>query len=460
MTNAALGTIAADLRLARKEGFWQSRSWRLDQLEGLHRMLSQNITLWERALAADLGKSDIEAHLTEISVLLAEVRLAKRHLWRWLLPVPRPVPAALQPAWAHTVREPFGTVLIVGPWNYPLQLVLAPLIGALAGGNSAVVKPSEHAPATSALLARLAPVYFDQRAVRVVEGDADAASALLDQRWDLIFYTGGGRVAQVVAEAAAKHLTPTVLELGGKSPVYVDASADLAVTARRLLWAKSVNAGQTCIAPDYVLVHERVHDELVHQLRAALHEQLGSAPATNPDFARIVNQGHFDRLLGLLGSGVRAVGGGVNRDDLRIEPTVLTDVAADSPVMQEEIFGPILPLIRVSGVDEAIDFVNARPKPLSLYVYAERQDVWRRFQRETSSGALAVNVSLAHAAVPSLPFGGVGASGMGSYHGRRSFDAFTHEKAVLAKPTKLDTLQLAYPPYTDARRRLLRAIFR
>lgn len=460
MTTAALETLAHDIRTARRGRFWQSRRWRLDQLDGLHRMLSQNITLWEAALAEDLGKSDIEAHLTEISVVLSEVRLAKRNLWHWMLPTPRPVPLTVQPAWAQTVRDPYGVVLIIGPWNYPLQLILAPLVGALAGGNSAVIKPSEHAPATSSLLAKLAPIYFDQRTVRVVEGAVEESTTLLQQRWDLIFYTGGGAVARIVADAAAKHLTPTVLELGGKSPVYVDATADLTVTARRLIWAKTVNAGQTCIAPDYLLVHEQIHDALVAELRDAVHEQLGSAPATNSDFARIVNQGHFERLSALLDDGTRAVGGGTNRDDLRIEPTVLTDVSADSPVMQEEIFGPILPMLSVSGIDEAIDFVNEREKPLALYVYAQDCAVAGRFQRETSSGALGVNVSLAHAAVPGLPFGGVGASGMGSYHGRRSFDAFTHEKAVLRKPTSLDTLQLAYPPYTPEKRRLLRALFR
>lgn len=460
MTATDVHTLADELRARRAPGFWRSRRWRLDQLDGLSSMMSQNITLWEQALAKDLGKSDLESHLTEISVVLEEVRLAKRNLWRWMLPHPKPVPASLQPAWAHTVRDPLGAVLVIAPWNYPLQLSLAPLVGAIAGGNSAVVKPSELAPATSELLARLAPIYLDSRAVQVVEGAVEETTALLEQRWDLIFYTGNGRVARIVAAAAAKHLTPTVLELGGKSPVYVDASANLKVSARRLAWAKSMNAGQTCIAPDYVLVHESVREPFVEEFRQAVLEQLGSAPATNAEYATIVNERHFDRLRGLMDSGTRRVGGGINRDELRIEPTVLTDVDPDSPVMAEEIFGPILPIIDVAGVEEAIDFVTERDKPLALYVYAEEAAVIRRFQRETTSGALGVNVSLAHAAVPGLPFGGVGESGMGAYHGRKSFEAFTHEKGVLAKPTQLDTLQLIYPPHSEGRRKLLRRLFR
>lgn len=460
MTSIALQTVPDDLRAKREAGFWRSRRWRLDQLDGLSSMLSQNITLWERALAADLGKSDIEAHLTEISIVLDEIRLAKRNLWRWTLPNPKPVRLAFQPAWGQTVRDPLGAVLIIAPWNYPLQLALAPLVGSIAGGNSAVLKPSELAPATSELISRLAPVYLDDRAVRVIEGGPEETTELLAGRWDLIFYTGNARVARIVAEAAAKHLTPTVLELGGKSPVYVDRSANLKVTARRLIWAKAMNAGQTCIAPDYVLVDASVHDALVDHLREAIEKQLGVAPATNPEYATIVNERHFDRLRGLLDSGNRSIGGGINRDEYRIEPTVLTEVAADSPVMSEEIFGPILPLLSVEGPDEAIAFINERDKPLALYVYAEDASIVGRFQSETSSGALGVNVSLAHAAVPGLPFGGVGESGMGAYHGRKSFEAFTHEKAVLVKPTQLDTFRLVYPPHGEGQRKLLRAIFR
>ena len=423
-------------------------------------MLTQNISLWQRALETDLGKGEAEAQLTELSVALSEIRGAKRSLWRWMLPSPKPVPLSLQPAYAQTVREPYGVTLVIGAWNYPLQLTVVPMAAALAAGNSVVVKPSEHAPATSALLAKLVPIYLDSRAAQVVEGAVDETTELLEQQWDLIFYTGNGTVGRIIAEAAAKHLTPTVLELGGKSPAYVDASANLLVTARRLLWAKTMNAGQTCVAPDYLLVHKDVRHDFEIALRQAANEQLGQAAAVHPDYSRIVNERHFERLQRLLTQGRVLLGGGVNRDDLKIEPTVMVDVDLDSELMQDEIFGPILPLIEVDDAGAAIDFINDRDKPLSLYVYAENLAVAHRFQQETSSGGLGINVSLAHLAAPSLPFGGVGASGMGAYHGRTSFETFSHEKSVLLKPTQLDTLRVVYPPYTDAKRRLMRLIFR
>lgn len=457
MTTAALETIAHDIRTSRRGRFWQSRRWRLDQLDGLHRMLSQNITLWEAALAEDLGKSDIEAHLTEISVVLSEVRLAKRNLWHWMLPTPRPVPLTVQPAWAQTVRDPYGVVLIIGPWNYPLQLILAPLVGALAGGNSAVIKPSEHAPATSSLLAKLAPIYFDQRTVRVVEGAVEESTTLLQQRWDLIFYTGGGAVARIVADAAAKHLTPTVLELGGKSPVYVDRSADIPAAARRIAWGKWLNAGQTCVAPDYIRVDRAVEAELIDELRRATAEQLGD-PRASPDYSRIINGKHLARLQGLLAGGTAVTGGESDADARYLAPTILTDVDADAPVMQEEIFGPILPVLPVDGVDGFIASMRGRAKPLALYVFARDREVVRRVERETSSGALGVNVVVAQYGAKSLPFGGVGESGMGRYHGRFSFESFSHRKAVLSKPTEIDTLRVIYPPFTELRARITKRI--
>ena len=451
--------LADELRAQRTSRFWCSRAWRLDQLDGISTMLTQNISLWHRALEADLGKSEAEAQLTEISVILGELRTTKRNLWRWMLPSPKPIPLQLQPAYGQTIREPYGATLIIGPWNYPLQLILVPLVGAIAAGNSAVVKPSELAPATSELLAKLLPIYVDGRAVKVIEGAVDETTQLLQQRWDLIFYTGNGKVARIVAEAAAAHLTPTVLELGGKSPAYVDASANLLVTARRLLWAKTMNAGQTCVAPDYLLVHREVRGDFELALRQAADEQLGQAAAVNPDYARIVNERHFERLQNLLRHGRLLFGGGINRDDRKIEPTVLVDVDLDSELMRDEIFGPILPLIEVDDAEGAIAFINERDKPLALYVYTEDLGVSRRFQQATSSGGLGVNVSLAHLAAPSLPFGGVGPSGMGAYHGKASFDAFSHTKSVMVKPTELDTLRFVYPPYGDAKRRIMKLLF-
>lgn len=454
---ASVDGIAAELRAAVTGGHTAPRAYREQQLDALVRMLLQNVSLWERALADDLGKSQVESHLTEISVTVAEARAARRSLRRWMAPTSVIAPVALQPAAARTVPEPLGATLIIAPWNYPLQLALAPLVGAIAAGDAAVVKPSELAPATSRLIARLVPDYLDARSVRVVEGDAAITTELLAQRWDFIFYTGNGTVARIVAEAAAKHLTPTVLELGGKSPVYVHRSADIETAARRIAWGKWLNAGQTCVAPDHVLVDREVEHELVDALRRATAEQLGDA-RTSPDYARIINERHHERVRGLLGSGTVVTGGEADATERYIAPTILTDVADDAPVMQEEIFGPVLPVLPVDGVSGFIRRMRELDKPLALYVFARDRATIRRVERETSSGGLGINVAVAHVGVGALPFGGVGESGMGAYHGRASFEAFSHRKSVLSKPTAIDTLRLIYPPFTEARAALAKRI--
>ncbi|MCR8670318.1 aldehyde dehydrogenase family protein [Agrococcus sp. HG114] len=455
--DAAVDGLAAELREAVTTGVTRPRLYRAQQLDGLIAMLLQHTSRWEAALAADLGKSEIEAHLTEIGLVVSEARAAKRSLRRWMAATPLATPLALQPAFAKTLPEPLGAALIIAPWNYPLQLALAPLVGAIAAGCAAVVKPSELAPTTSALLAELAPQHLDPRSVRVVEGGVDETTALLEQRWDLIFYTGGARVARVVAAAAAKHLTPTVLELGGKSPAYVHRSADIPAAARRIAWGKWLNAGQTCVAPDHIRVDREVADELVEELRRATAEQLGD-PRTSPDFARIVNGRHLERLRGLLASGTAVVGGDVDEADRFVAPTILTDVDDASAVMQEEIFGPILPVLPVDGVDGFIETMRDAEKPLALYVFARDRDAVRRVERETSSGALGINIAVAHAGAAALPFGGVGESGSGAYHGKHSFDAFSHRKAVLSKPTGLDTLRMIYPPFSGRRGRLAKRL--
>ncbi|WP_347756934.1 aldehyde dehydrogenase family protein [Agrococcus sp. ProA11] len=451
--------IADELRLQVTQGLTRRRAYRERQLDALVRMLLQNVSLWEAALAADLGKSEVEAHLSEIAFTVGEAQHARRHLWHWMLPTPVPLQLALQPALGKTVPEPLGATLVIAPWNYPLQLALGPVIGALAAGCSVVLKPSEVAPATSALLARLVPAYLDARSVRVVEGGVPETTALLEQRWDLIFYTGNAQVARIVAEAAAKHLTPTVLELGGKSPVYVHRSADIPTAARRIAWGKWLNAGQTCVAPDYIRVDREVADELVEQLRRATAEQLGDA-RTSPDYSRIINGKHLARLRGLLGGGTVVSGGDVDADERYLAPTILTDVDEDAPVMQEEIFGPILPVLPVDGVDAFIESMHHRAKPLALYVFARDREVVRRVERETSSGSVGVNVVVAHYGAKALPFGGVGESGTGRYHGRYSFDAFSHHKGVLSKPTALDTLRLLYPPFGELRAAFVKRIVR
>jgi aldehyde dehydrogenase (NAD+) len=336
-----------------------------------------------------------------------------------------------------------------------VHLLLLPMVGALAAGNCVVGKPSEVTANVSAALARLVPRYLDRDCVAIVEGGVPETQALLTQRFEHIFYTGNGRVGRVVMEAAAKHLTPVTLELGGKSPTIVDDDVNIDVAARRIAFGKFLNAGQTCVAPDYVLVSRARADELVDRVGNAIHEFYGADPARSPDYARIVNDAHFRRLEGLLSCGTAVVGGESSAGERYIAPTVLRDVDPDSAVMAEEIFGPLLPVLPVADVDEAIRFVNDRDRPLSLYVFSSSPAVQDRVLAETTSGGACVNTTVMHVAVPELPFGGVGASGMGAYHGKASFDVFSHRKSVLSKPARPDP-KIAYPPYTKWKERLIR----
>jgi aldehyde dehydrogenase (NAD+) len=453
-------TVVGRLRAAHATGFTLPLSWRLAQLDAMRRMLDENGAQLEEALGADLGRPGIESFIAEISFVRAELTHARRHLAGWLRPRRVPVPPVALPGSAHTVLEPLGVVLVIAPWNYPLLLCLSPMLGALAAGNCVVLKPSELAPATSAALARLLPHYLDPRAIAVVEGGARVSTELLAERFDSIFYTGGGRTGRLVLEAAARHLTPVTLELGGKSPAYVDDTVDLRAVARRLAWSKFINAGQTCVAPDYVLATPAVAGRLVERLAEAVRDLYGTDPAESADYGRIVNDEHFDRLVGLLPPDGAAVGGESDRARRYIAPTVLADVDRDSAVMREEIFGPILPVVRVAGLDDAIRFVAARDKPLALYVYTEDRAARRQWLRRTSSGGIVFDASIVHLAVPGLPFGGVGASGTGSYHGEHSVSVFSHRKAVLTKPLRPETLSLLMPPFTPIRAALLRRLLR
>lgn len=451
--------LADQLRESQRFG-GASVAWRRAQLEGLRLMLHERGPEFEQALLTDLGKHPVESEITEIGFVLAEIAHALRHITSWMRPRRTRVPLSLWPASARVVSEPLGAVLIIAPWNYPLQLMLAPLVGALAAGNAVALKPSEIAPATSAALAAFIPQYLDAERVVVVEGGVAETTVLLEMRWDHIFFTGNETVARIVAAAAARNLTPTTLELGGKSPAFVDGTSDLAAVAKRLAWSKFVNAGQTCVAPDYVLVTPQSHDRLVAALRVAISDLYGSTPKTSVDYGRIVSAQHTKRLVSLMPKVGAAIGGEVDEKDKYIAPTVITGVGASDPIMRDEIFGPLLPVLTVADAGEAIDFINARPKPLALYVYSSDRSVARRFERGTSSGALDINVGLAHMSVPGLPFGGVGASGMGAYHGERSYELFSHAKAVFSKPLSPDTLSLIYPPYTAAKGRLARGILR
>lgn len=433
-TNPSPADVVAGLRATFATGRTRPLDWRLGQLEALRTLLTEEREAFQQALHEDLGKGPAEAYRTEIGFTLNELDHTVRHLAEWLRPRPAAVPEAFLPAEARAVREPLGVVLVIAPWNYPLQLALAPLVGALAAGNTVLVKPSELAPATSAAIARLLPRYLDPQAVAVVEGAVPETTALLEQRFDHIFYTGNGAVGRIVMAAAARHLTPVTLELGGKSPVVVDSGADLAVTARRIVRGKFLNAGQTCVAPDYVLAVGDTAPALEAELAEAVREAYGEDAAADPEYGRIVNTRHFDRLTALLGDGRTVTGGGFDRESRYLAPTVLADVPPQAPVMRAEIFGPVLPVLAVPDLDAAIAFINERDKPLALYAFTESDATKERLAAETSSGALVFGLPVSHLAVPELPFGGVGESGMGRYHGEYSVDTFSHTKAVLDKP--------------------------
>ncbi|MFG2720229.1 aldehyde dehydrogenase family protein [Streptomyces sp. NPDC048416] len=425
----------ARLRATFRSGRTKPVEWRIGQLRRLRDMLTEHGDDLARALHADLGKSTTEAYRTEVDFTVREIDHTLEHLATWLRPESAPVPAHLGgDATAWTRFDPLGVVLVIAPWNYPVQLLLTPLLGALASGNAVVVKPSELAPATSAAVARLLPRYLDTTAVAVVEGAVAETTALLAERFDHIFYTGNGTVGRIVMRAAAEHLTPVTLELGGKSPAFVDRGADLSVVADRLVRGKFLNAGQTCVAPDYVLTDPETARALEPEFIRAVTAVFGTEPQRSTEFGRIVNERHFDRLSALLDSGRTVTGGATDRADKYIAPTVLADVDPDSPVMREEIFGPILPIVTVRDLDAAIGFINDRDKPLALYAFTESGTTRERLAHETSSGGLGFGLPLAHLTVSDLPFGGVGESGMGSYHGHYSIETFSHRKSVLNKP--------------------------
>jgi aldehyde dehydrogenase (NAD+) len=445
----------AAARAAFDRGVTRPIAWREQQLDALVRLLEEGEDRLLDALASDLGKPRLEGWATDLGVTASEIGYQRKHVAKWAKPRRASLPLTALPGRGRVQPEPLGTVLIIAPWNYPVQLLLEPLAAALAAGNAAVVKPSELAPATSAVLADLLRTHLDD-AVQVVEGGPEVAAELLEQRWDHIFFTGSTHIGRVVAEAAAKHLTPVTLELGGKSPAIVHKSANLAVAGRRIAWGKFLNAGQTCTAPDYVLVDESVQDELIEHIGKAVEDFYGSDPKASDDYARIVNGRHFDRLSGLLSTGgTVALGGQTDADDRYIAPTVLVGTADDAPILQEEIFGPLLPVLPVSSVAQAIDTVNARPKPLALYVFADDDETVDAVLARTSSGGVCVNHTLLHIVPPELPFGGVGDSGQGRYHGRSGFDTFSNLKSVLRKPTRPDPA-LLYPPYTSGKEKIVK----
>lgn len=459
------GEILADVAALRDSfgaGTTRPLEARIAQLDALARGLRAERSRLLKALELDLGKSRTESLITELGVVTQEITHLRKNLRAWLRPERFGPGLLLAPSSGQTRREPLGTTLIISPWNYPVNLALAPLIGAIAGGNTAILKPSEVAPATSAALAHLVRNHLDPAWVRVVEGAVEETTLLLEQRYDLIFYTGNGTVGRIVARAAAEHLTPTVLELGGKSPVFVDEGTDLATTARRIVWGKFTNAGQTCVAPDYLMAARSTLDALVPHLKDAVASMYGRTPQRSRDYGRMVNQKHFDRVFALIDDDKAVLGGtaGADRAERYLPPTILDGVDWDDPVMGEEIFGPVLPLLEVSGPDEAIARINRGEKPLTAYVFSPRTETEERFIAETSSGSLALGHTLAHLGSQTMPFGGIGESGMGKYHGRASLEVFTHAKPVVKKPLRPDTLRLVTPPYRGGKRALLGRLLR
>lgn len=432
-------------------------SWRKRQLERMIAMLEENEAELSEALAIDLGKPAVEGFVTDIAFVIGEVKLMLKNLRRWNRPERVRTPIVALPATSKRIPEPLGVVLVIAPWNYPIQLLLVPAAGAIAAGNAVVMKPSEVSSATSQVLARLVPKYLDPSAVVLVEGGVPETTALLAQRFDHIFYTGNGTVGRVVMRAAAEHLTPVTLELGGKSPTIVHSSADLDVAARRIAWGKWLNAGQTCVAPDYVLVEKSVETALVDRIRRVIGEFYGDDPKSSGSYGRIVSERHFDRLSGLMAGGRVIVGGDTDRTDRYIAPTVLSDVDFESSLMNEEIFGPLLPIVPVNSIRDAITFVTSRPHPLALYVFAEKRSVIDEVLAHTTAGGVTVNGTLMHLTSPHLPFGGVGESGMGAYHGETGVRIFQHRKPVLSRSTRVDP-SLAYPPYTDRKAKIFRKV--
>lgn len=417
---------------------------RIQALNKLRDAVKQNEQRIMDALKQDLNKSEVEAYTSEIGILLEEIRFTLKHLAKWMKP--KKVKTALTHVGSKgkIVPEPYGVALIIAPWNYPFQLALSPLVGAIAAGNTAIIKPSELTPSVSRVIQELLAEAFDPAFVTGIEGAVETTSLLLKQPLDYIFFTGSVNVGKIIMQEAGKQLIPVTLELGGKSPCIVHEDANLDLAAKRIMFGKGMNAGQTCVAPDYLLVHKKVKAQLVEKLREAIYQFYGSNPLESDRYGRIVSERHFTRLVEFLKDGNATVGGGYNKSTLTIEPTVLSEVSWTSDVMQEEIFGPILPMIEYETLDEVIHKVQEKAKPLALYLFTESEDVQNVITERLSFGGGCINDTLMHIATPYLPFGGVGESGTGQYHGKDSFQTFSHFKSMLAQTTKFD-FSFRYP---------------
>lgn len=409
----------------------------------------------EEALRQDLGKSDFEAYMTEVGMTLSELNYVEKHLRSWIKERSVLTPLAHFPAKSFEVPEPYGTVLIMAPWNYPFMLCMEPLIGAIAAGNCCVIKPSAYAPQTSAVIKKILSCIFPEEFVAVVEDGREENIALLEQKFDYIFFTGSKAVGKIVLEKAAKNLIPVTLELGGKSPCIVDETANLKLAAKRLVFGKYLNSGQTCVAPDYLLVQENVKDKFLEYLKYWIDRMFGSEPLKNQDYSRIINEKHYERIMKLIEGETIIKGGYGNKERLFIAPTILDNITEKSPIMQEEIFGPVLPVLTYQYLKEAEDFIKKGEKPLALYFFTGKKQREKKILKEVSFGGGCINDTIIHLATSRMGFGGVGASGMGSYHGKRSFDTFSHTKNIVKRYQGID-LPIRYQPYTSGKKKLLR----
>tara|TARA_B100000965_G_scaffold374788_1_gene366360 strand:- start:239 stop:1618 length:1380 start_codon:yes stop_codon:yes gene_type:complete len=430
-------------------GKTRQEKWRRKQLNALSKLLENHQKEILNALSDDLRKPPTEA-LFEIIAIKQEIKLAQKNLSKWMQLKQVNVPISLRPAQAFVQPDPLGCILIIGPWNYPFSLTLQPLVGAFAAGNTAVLKPSEHAPHVSHLIKKLIEKYFQQNITKVIEGDGQIAANLITQKFDHIFFTGGENIGKKVMEAAAKNLTPVTLELGGKSPAVIIDGANLEVTAKRIIWGKSLNAGQTCIAPDHLLVEHKLFDSLISNLKTSIDDFYGKAPLESKHLGSIINQSQFNRLHHLLKqakiNNQIIYGGECDESEKRISPTLIKIENRTDQLMQEELFGPLLPILSIRNLDEAISDFKYLPKPLALYLFGGNDKEQERIVSMTSSGGVCLNDVVLQAGIPELPFGGIGASGMGKYHGKAGFDNFTHYKSILKRPFWLD-LNFRYPPY-------------
>ena len=450
MTQTRISDIVSNQRQFFSTGATKEIAFRIDKLKSLEQAIEDNKTIIIKALKADLNKPGFEAYF-EIMGVLSEIKYALKNIKAWTKPQKVATPFYQFLSSAQVYTEPLGVVLIIGPWNYPINLMLSPLVGAIAAGNCSILKPSEIAIHTSSVLADIVKKTFDPSFITAIEGGVETSKEILSESFDHIFFTGGTEVGKIVMSAAAQNLTPVTLELGGKSPCIVDDTAHIEYTAKRIVWGKFSNAGQTCTAPDYLLVNRKIKDDLLSSIKKQIRSFYGDTPSRSHSYARIINQRHFSRLSELLKTGELLVGGDANLEELYIAPTVIERVSWEDKVMQEEIFGPILPVLEYTHLSEAITLVNKQPKPLALYFFSSNKKNQELVLQETASGGACINDTVMQLTVPALPFGGVGASGFGRYHGKAGFDTFSYQRGVLNKSFLFD-LKWRYPPYPEKKK--------